>query len=179
MQLTTLFTVALASFSLAAPLGEASNDLPAITAALTNIGSKITDFDGSLKTLASATDLKTALTGLQAKGEAITAAIKATTEAVKANGPLTEKEAETLAIASYNTATISSGTVKNLQAEKAVFAKANALPAIQSQMKAQKAALIDLIKETGAKVPASVRETYNKGAELASVALDKGIAAFA
>jgi hypothetical protein len=179
MQLTALFTVALATFSLAAPLGDASNDLPSITAALGTVGTKITDFDTSLKGLASTLDLKSALTALQAKGDAILVAIKDTTAKVKATPSLTIEEATKLALASYDTAKISSSTVKNLQADKATFAKANALPAIHKQLEDQKVALIDLIKETGAKVPESLKQYYNEGAQLASSALDKGIAAFA
>jgi hypothetical protein len=179
MQLTTLFTVAFATLSLAAPIGEVSNDLPSITAALTSVGARITEFDTSLQTLASATDLKTTLTTLAAKGEAITAALKDTVAKVKATPSLTLEEATKLALASYDTAKISSSTVKKLQAEKAVFAKANALPAIHKQLEDQKAAMLDLIKETGSKVPDGVKQYYNEGAQLASVALEKGIAAFA
>jgi hypothetical protein len=179
MQLTALFTVAIATFAIAAPLGDATNDLPSIISALTNVGNKITDFGSSLKALSSATDLKTALTGLQAKGDAILVAVKETTAKVKATPSLTLEEATKLALASYDTAKLSSSVVKSMQADKATFVKANALPAIHKQLEDQKAALIELIKETGAKVPDSVKQYYNEGAQLASSALEKGIAAFA
>lgn len=179
MQLTALFSIALASYSIAAPINGAPTDLQAVINALGNISAKITVFDTSLKTLAKATDLKAALTTLHDQGEAITESIKASAKAVRDNGPLTEKEADILAVVSFGTATVSSTTIKNLQAEKAIFAKANALPAIASQLKAQKVATVELIKETKAKVPDSLKDAYDVSAQLATVALDTGIAAFA
>jgi hypothetical protein len=179
MQLTALFSVALASFSLALPLGGAPNDLQAVIASLGNISAKITVFDTILKTLSKATDLKATLTTLHEQGEAITESIKASAKAIQDNGALTEKEADLLAIVSFGTATVSRTAIKNLQAEKAIFAKANALPAILSQLKAQKVFTLDMIKETKAKVPDSLKDAYDVTSELATAALDAGIAAFA
>jgi hypothetical protein len=179
MQLTTLIFAALASFSLAAPLGGAPNDLQAVITSLGDITTKITTFDTTLKTLTNATDLKAALTKLHDQGEAITESIKASAKAVRDNGALTEKEADWLAIVSFSTATVSSNAIKSLQGEKAIFAKANALPAILSQLNAQKAATLELIKETKAKVPEGLKDAYDVSAQLATVALDVGIAAFA
>jgi hypothetical protein len=170
MQLTSLFTLAFVGIAIASPVQLVQQGASEITAALSNIDGKIKSFDSALKGL-DKSKLASELTSIGAKGDVILGSINAANEVIQASAKLNSDEAITVASAAYALSQVSSKAIEDLIKEKAIFEKANALPAILKQLSEQKTSTLEMIKSFTTIIPADLQKYAAPANKLATDAL--------